>query len=73
MSDTQPPSDLSPEAPPGKGRVLGRPRSLDERLRQVQRMTALLMRSSGRTFPRGVVKFRSHEEAELWKTNRTRP
>lgn len=72
MSDTTPSSSLPPEAPAGKGRVLGRVRSLDERIRQVQNMTGLLMRSTGRAFPRGVVKFRSHEEAELWKTNRTK-
>lgn len=71
MSDSSA-SSIPPEAPSGKGRVLGRVRSLDDRIRQVQGMTALLMRSTGRAFPRGVVKFRSHEEAELWKTTRPR-
>lgn len=61
-------SPVPPESPPGKGRVLGRVRSQEDRIRQVQSMTTLLMRSTGRAFPRGVVKFRSHEEAEVWKT-----
>jgi hypothetical protein len=59
---------IPPEAPQGKGRALGRPRTLDERIRQVQAMTALLAKSTGRVFPRGVVKFTSHEAAEAWKT-----
>ena len=48
-------------------RTLGRARPIGERAAQAQSLARLMSRATGRGLPKGVFKFKTHEEAEVWK------
>lgn len=48
-------------------RILGRARLIGERAAQSQSLVRLMARATGRGLPKGVFKFKTHDEAEAWK------